>query len=317
MFYFTIKEKKMSLTDKILMIRPSSFSYNEQTAVNNHYQNAIEEDFSTISKLVINEFDKLKFELEKNGITIYCFEDIPKLNTPDSVFPNNWISFHKNGTIILYPMFAENRRKERRKDIIEYFQNNYKYSKLIDIASLYESKKQFLEGTGSMVLDRSNKVVYAALSDRTHINPLKYFCEQTNFQLISFTSSQQFEKKEKLIYHTNVMMSLCDNFVIICLESIKNKMERKKILTTFKKTKKQIIDISFDQVKKFCGNVIELKNSNHENILVMSSRAFSAFTAEQKSIINNFCKIVHSPLENIENYGGGGARCMIAEIFVK
>ena len=317
MFYSTIKKKNMSLTGKVLMIRPTSFSYNKETAVNNYYQNETEKiDSLSISKLVTNEFDVFRSALEKNGITVYCFEDIPKLNTPDSVFPNNWISFHKDGVIILYPMFAKNRRRERRKDIIQYFKDNFEYSKVIDIASLYEPKQQFLEGTGSMVLDRLNKIVYAAISDRTNIKPLVYFCEQTNFKLISFTSSQQFENKEKLIYHTNVMMSLCDNFVIICLESIKNKMERKRLLTTFEKTKKQIIEISFDQVKNFCGNVIELKNSNNENILVMSSKAFDSFSIEQKGMINNFCKIVHSPLENIENYGGGGARCMIAEMFL-
>ena len=308
----------MSLTNKILMIRPVSFFYNSETAINNHYQQKTDlENFSSVSKKVTAEFDQFKNMLEDNGIAICAFEDISDLETPDSVFPNNWISTHRDGSIFLYPMFAKNRRRERRKDIIEYFMHQFQYSRLVDIASLYENKNEYLEGTGSMVLDRSNKIVYAALSERTNKNPLSYFCEQINFELISFTSSQKFNEKEKLIYHTNVMMSICENFVIICLDSIKNKFERKELLDSFNKTNKQIIDISFDQVKNFCGNVLELKNDKNDALLVMSTRAYDSFSVKQKSLINNFCKIVHAPLNNIENYGGGGARCMIAEIFLK
>ena len=308
----------MSLTNKILMIRPTSFSYNHETAVNNHYQKKTDiKDFSSISKKVTSEFDEFKLALERCGIHVYCFEDIPSLQTPDSLFPNNWISTHKDGFLFLYPMFADNRRRERRQDIIDFFVKKNRYSKIIDIASLYEEKNEFLEGTGSMVLDRFNKIVYAAISDRTHISPLSYFCEKINFELISFHASQKFEEGEQLIYHTNVMMSLCENFVIICLESIKNEIERKKILESFSKTGKQVIDISYDQVKKFCGNVLELKSNESGNILAMSTAAYNAFSVSQKGIIKNFCKIVHSPLGNIEKYGGGGARCMIAEIFFK
>ena len=306
----------MSLTNKILMIRPTSFSYNYETAVNNYYQEKNDiEDFSSISKKVTSEFDEFKLTLERNGVNVYCFAEIPNLRTPDSLFPNNWISTHKDGLLFLYPMFAENRRRERREDIVDFFVEKFQCSKIINIASLYEDKDEFLEGTGSMVLDRSNKIVYAAISDRTHIKPLSYFCKKTNFELISFYASQEFEMEEKLIYHTNVMMSVCQNFVIICLESIKNQIERKKILDSFNKNGKQVIDISYGQVKDFCGNVLELKNNNGDNMLAMSSTAYNAFSVRQKEMINNFCKIVHSPLRNIEKYGGGGARCMMAEIF--
>lgn len=318
MLNINFKEKYMSITNKVLMIRPKSFSFNKETAVNNFYQNFDNnDDFLSMSKNVTHEFDSFKNEIEKVGIEVFCFSDLPELNTPDSIFSNNWISFHKDGSIFTYPMYAENRRRERRKDIIQYFMDNFKFSELIDIASLYEYKNEFLEGTGSMVLDRKNKIVYAALSDRTNINPLNFFCEKINFEFISFSSSQKFRNKEQLIYHTNVMMSLCDYFVIICLESIKNEYERKELLNSFKKHTKIVINISFDQVKNFCGNVIELKNSNNENILVMSTKAYKSFTNKQKKIINNFCKIVHSPLDTIEKYGGGGARCMITEMFLK
>ena len=166
----------MSITDKILMIRPKSFSFNEETAANNHFQIfPNEENFDSVSKKVIHEFDSFKFELEKVGINVICFEDIPELKTPDSVFPNNWISFHEDGSVFIYPMFAKNRRRERRCDIIQYFKDNFKYSNLIDVASIFESKNQFLEGTGSMVLDRKNKIIYAAKSERTHIDPLIFF----------------------------------------------------------------------------------------------------------------------------------------------
>ena len=307
----------MSITDKILMIRPKSFSFNEETAVNNHFQIfQNEENFDSVSKKVIHEFDSFKFELEKAGINVICFEDIPELKTPDSVFPNNWISFHEDGSVFIYPMFAKNRRRERRCDIIQYFKDNFKYSKLVDVASIFEAKNQFLEGTGSMVLDRKNKIIYAAKSERTHIDPLIFFSKQTNFKLISFTSTHAFNDQEQLIYHTNVMMSICDNFVVICLDSIKNKYERNEILNSFKKSNKIVIDISFDQVKNFCGNVIELRNCFNENFLVMSTTAYNSFTNEQKKIINNFCKIVHSSLGTIEKYGGGGARCMISEMFL-
>ena len=303
-------------TSNLFLIRPFNFFGNPETSVNNYFQsNDVDNERYDISNKALFEFDEFCIILRKNNLNIFLFDDTRKPKTPDSIFPNNWISTHQDGSIFIYPMFAENRRLERRNDIVSFLKERFKVSNIFDDAAFNEKNNKFLEGTGSMVLDRVNKIAYAALSERTHHDLFNDFCKKINFSPISFTSFQDFNS-EKIIYHTNVMLSICENFVVICLDSIKNSSERNNILNSFNHTKKEIISISLEQVNNFCGNVLEVKNLNNENLLVMSTKSFNSFSKNQKKIINRFCKIVHSPLDTIEKYGGGGARCMIAEIFL-
>ena len=300
----------------LFLIRPFNFFGNPETSVNNYFQfNVKDNDRYDISKKALFEFDEFCMTLRKNNLNVFVFDDTKKPKTPDSIFPNNWISTHQDGNIFIYPMFAENRRLERRNDIVCFLKEKFNVSNVFDNAVFNEKNNKFLEGTGSMVLDRVNRIVYAALSERTHRDLLNDFCKKINFLPITFTSFQDYNTK-KIIYHTNVMMSICENFVVICLDSIKNSSEKNNVLNSLNLTKKEIISISLEQVNNFCGNVLEVKSSSNENLLVMSTKSFNSFSKSQKKIINRFCKIVHSPLDTIEKYGGGGARCMIAEIFL-
>ena len=303
-------------TSNLFLIRPFRFFSNPQTAINNFFQNPdSERNMSDVSEKALLEFDMFIDKLKRNDLNIFLFHAKETPMTPDAIFPNNWISTHQNGKIFLYPMFAENRRLERRQDIIDFLFKNFDVTRVFNNANYYENENQFLEGTGSMILDREHKIVYAALSERTNQNLLDKFCNKMNFSKIIFTAFKNVNEK-KIIYHTNVMMSVCKHFVVICLDSIENDIQKNELLKSFKKTKKEIISISLEQVNNFCGNILEVVNKNGNSILIMSTRAYNAFSESQKKIINKFCKIVHSPLDTIEYYGGGGARCMLAEIFL-
>ncbi len=303
-------------TSNLFLIRPCNFFGNPETSVNNYFQtDVLNKKHINISMKALSEFDNFYELLQKNNLNVFLFNDTKKPITPDSIFPNNWISTYQDGKIFIHPMYAKNRRLERRNDIIEFLKENFSVSNIFNDAEFYEKNNKFLEGTGSMVLDRVNKLVYAALSERTCQDLLNDFCEKINFSPISFLAFQNFNEG-KIIYHTNVMMSVCEHFVIVCLESVKNIDEKNKLMDSLNRTNKQIISISLEQVNHFCGNVLEVKNKNDERLLVMSTKAFNSFSIKQKKIINRFCKIVHSPLDTIEKYGGGGARCMLAEIFL-
>ncbi len=302
-------------TSNLFLIRPFRFFCNPETAVNNYFQsNSIDEEIANVSQKALKEFDEFFNLLKKNNLTIFLFNDTNRPVTPDALFPNNWISTYQNGTIFLHSMFAENRRLERRDDIVSFLKENFSVSEVYNKADFQEKNNQFLEGTGSMVLDRENKIVYAALSERTNQILVEDFCKKMNFSCLVFRA---FQSPKKIIYHTNVMMSVCKDFAVICLDSILDKNEQKKILNSLNQTKKEVILISIEQMNNFCGNILEVENQNRESILIMSTRAFKAFSKTQKKIINRYCKIVHSSLDTIENFGGGGARCMLAEIFLK
>ena len=304
-------------TSNLLLIKPFNFFCNPETSVNNFFQNSdLNSNKDNIAKKASLEFDFFLNKLKKNNLNIFQFKDTNKPITPDSIFPNNWISTYQNNIIIIHSMFAKNRRLERRSDIIDFFKKKFFVEKVYNNSEELEKKNKFLEGTGSMVLDRVNKVVYAALSERTSHDLLLEFCDLQAFKLIPFNAYLDFDKK-KIIYHTNIMMSVCENFVIICLDCVIKKKEKNILTDSFNRNKKEIIFITMEQVNKFCGNVLEVKNNLGENILIMSSKAFNSFSKNQIKMINKFCKIVHSPLDTIERYGGGGARCMIAEIFLK
>jgi len=299
----------MQHTSHVLMIRPVQFDYNAETAVNNHFQVRTEGD---VQEKAAAEFEALVAALRKNGIDVTVIDDTPEPHTPDSVFPNNWISFHENGSLLLYPMFAENRRLERKNGVIAAVQQKFRVEEIIDL-SAYETAQDFLEGTGSMVLDRDNRIAYACLSPRTSQAVLEDFCNRMDYRAVSFTAVDATGQE---IYHTNVMMCVADKYVVICLESIPDIQERSLVLDAFIATGKQVIEISYGQMDHFAGNMLQVHNDQGEKLLVMSSQAYRSLTAEQLELLGSFNRIIHADIATIETNGGGSARCMIAEIFL-
>ena len=305
-------------TSEIFMIRPKHFNYNPETAKNNHFQ--IEEKKLSNEEILentISEFEELVKKIREKNITIEIFEDKKDIITTDSIFPNNWISLHNDGKIYLYPMFSEIRRKEKRNDIIEsYRASGYFINETIDLSE-YEKQNKFLEGTGSMVLDRENKICYAALSERTDKEILNKFCKISGYEPIKFKAYQTFKKKRKEIYHTNVMMCVADKYAIICLESIDNINERKYVIEKLNKSNKKIIEINEQQCNNFAGNMLQVKNKKNKKFLIMSESAYNSLTKDQLKLITSYNEIIYSSLDTIEKLGGGSARCMITENFLR
>ena len=302
------------ITNNIMMIEPVSFNYNTETAINNYYQiNNTALSKEEIQKKALKEFKEFVSLLRSKNINVIAFKDTENPKTPDSIFPNNWVSFHIDGEIVLYPMYAKNRRLERRNDIIQKLRDDFIVTKINDF-SYYENQELYLEGTGSMILDRENKICYAAISDRTNKNIVNDFCNQLNFKPILFTSNQDVRGKRLAIYHTNVMMCITTNFAIVCLDSIDCNEEKDRVIDILNETKKEIISISEEQTNKFAGNMLEVEGD--KKYLVMSKSAYSCLTENQIKKINKYCEILYSDLSTIEDYGGGSARCMMAEIFL-
>lgn len=301
-------------TNKVLMVRPVAFGFNEETAVNNHYQKKGNLSNYEIQEKALFEFDEMVSKLKNIGIDVKILQDTKTPHTPDSIFPNNWFSTHSDNTVILYPMFAKNRRLERREDLYDIFENINEI-KTLDYSQL-ENEGVFLEGTGSLVLDRKNKKAYCSLSERADERLLNIFCDDMGYKKIDFRSYQTVDTKRKLIYHTNVMMSIAENYAILCADAIDNKEERQKVIDELKANKKEIVYISEEQVENFLGNAIELKNKDGVSILVMSSTAYNILTEKQKNIIEKYSVILPVDVKTIEKYGGGSARCMIAELFI-
>lgn len=302
-------------TDTILMIRPASFRMNEETAVNNYFQQKDDRSISA-NELAQKEFDSFVDKLRENNINVIVVDDDEKLDTPDALFPNNWVSFHENGTVGLFPMFAENRRRERREEVIDQIEaNNFKVANFIDYSDA-EKDSVFLEGTGSLVLDRINKKAYCAISDRASEDLLIEFCEDLEYFPILFHANQSHNGKRLPIYHTNVMMCIGTDVAIIASSTIDDKHERKTVMENLKKDGKEVIDISEEQMNSFAGNMLEVRDTSGKIYMVMSDQARSALTDEQKDIIEKHANIISSDLSVIEKYGGGSARCMMAEIFL-
>ena len=304
-------------TNTILMVRPLHFRMNEQTAVNNYYQQAMKGVLpETVNKKAQQEFDAFVEKLRAIGVQVIVVSDTEEADTPDSVFPNNWISFHENGTVGLYPMFAENRRLERREDILDVLEEHgFLINDVVDFTSA-EDEGVFLEGTGSLLLDRINGKAYCALSARADEDLFIEFCEDFDYFPVLFTAYQTVDNERKPIYHTNVMMCLAETFSVICLESIDDKKERKQVLQHLKESGKEIISITESQVEHFAGNMLQVQGKDGELFMVMSSSAYQSLTTTQIKTITKHCKIVHSSLDTIEACGGGSARCMMAEIFL-
>ncbi len=291
------------------MIRPANFGFNNQTADSNAFQTRSANQQQAQTQALV-EFDNLVQTLRDNKVNVTVIEDTPQPHTPDSIFPNNWVSFHTNGDVFLYPMQAENRRLERREDVIRKLEDNFKVSHVIDL-SRFEHDDKFLEGTGSMVLDRDNKIAYACLSPRTDAEVLEVFCKQAGYKAVSFNAV---DEKGLAIYHTNVLMCVGSKFTTICLDSITDNTEKQNVIKSLTNTNKQIIEISFDQMNHFAGNMLEVQNSNGDTLIVMSQSANQSLTDAQRTILSSFGKLVYADIHTIETNGGGSARCMIAEV---
>ena len=304
-------------TNSILMIRPVAFRMNEQTAVNNYYQKVLDGlSPETVNAKAQKEFDTFVAKLRKVGVNVTVVEDTLEPNTPDSIFPNNWISFHESGDVALYPMFAENRRAERREDILDILEDEgFQINQIVDYTSA-EEDDVFLEGTGSLLLDRENGKAYCALSPRADEEVMIEFCEDFELTPVIFEAFQTVNGERKLIYHTNVLMCLGDTFAVICADCIDDKKERKMVLDSLRGDDKEIILITEDQVNNFAGNMLEVKGKNDERFLVMSESAYKSLTKKQIAQLEAHVEIIHSSLDTIEACGGGSARCMMAEIFL-
>jgi hypothetical protein len=303
-------------TDTILMIEPVAFRYNEQTAVNNYYQKVMDElDTDKVQEQALHEFRTMVDKLEKRGIRVISVKDTLDPDTPDSIFPNNWVSFHEDKKVALYPMFAENRRQERRMDILEMLRlEGYGIEFLVDFSD-NEDEKKYLEGTGSIVLDRVNRLAYAALSLRTHEELFKEFCQELDYRPVMFTANQDVNGERMPIYHTNVMMCIADTFAVVCLDCIDDMEERHRLIDAMEESNKEIIEISEDQKHHFAGNMLQVGKGD-QRFLVMSSAAFQSLDESQIDAIQEHCPIIHSSLDTIEACGGGSARCMMAEVFL-
>ncbi|MDD2985940.1 citrulline utilization hydrolase CtlX [Flavobacterium sp.] len=304
-------------TNSILMIRPVAFRMNEQTAVNNYYQKVLENTTpATVNAKAQQEFDAFVDKLRKVGVNVIVVDDTLEPDTPDSIFPNNWISFHENGDVTLYPMFAENRRLERREDILEKLEEEgFIINEIMDYTSA-EEDGFFLEGTGSILLDRDNAKAYCALSPRADEELFIEFCEDYDLAPVIFEAFQTVNGERKLIYHTNVMMCLGETFAVICAECIDDKKERKMVLDNLKADEKDIILITEDQMNNFAGNMLQVKGKDDKRYLVMSNSAHQSLTKAQLQKIEQHCEIISSSLDTIEACGGGSARCMMAEVFL-
>ncbi|MBB1149933.1 amidinotransferase [Myroides sp. NP-2] len=305
------------ITNNILMIRPVAFRMNEQTAVNNYYQKVLDNlTPATVNAKAQQEFDAFVEKLRAVGVNVTVVDDTLDPDTPDSIFPNNWISFHESGEVVLYPMFAENRRLERREDILDILEEQgFVINDIWDYTSA-EEDDLFLEGTGNLLLDRTNEIAYCALSPRADEGLVIEFCEDFEMNPVIFEAFQTVNGERKNIYHTNVMMCLGDTFAVICADTIDDKQERKIVLNHLKQSGKEVVLITEEQVNNFAGNMLQILGANEEKYLIMSTQAYNSLTDAQIKTLEKHSKILHSSLDTIEACGGGSARCMMAEVFL-
>lgn len=300
------------ITNTLLMVRPARFGYNPQTADSNAFQqpNEVLSD-KEVALRAVDEFDGLVHTLREAGITVVVVEDTVEPHKPDAVFPNNWVSFHQDGTIVTYPMLATQRRQECRADVLLTLRERYGFTRRIALEE-QETKGRFLEGTGSLVLDRVHRIAYACHSNRTHPEVLSAFAQKMNFRIVLFNAV---DMEGQAIYHTNVMMALGTTFVVICLDTIRSTDERSALEAELAQTNKAVIPISLEQMVAFAGNMLQVVNDRGDTYLIMSEQAYRSLQPDQIDQIEQHTGILFSPLKTIETYGGGSARCMLAEIF--
>jgi hypothetical protein len=295
-------------TQTLLMIRPVSFTYNQETASTNAFQQG-DKQHTNAQQYALDEFNLMVKKLRDNGVQVMVIEDTPQPHTPDSIFPNNWFSTHDDGRVVLYPMFAPNRRQERRPDIFDTLTEYFVLEEFEDLTP-FEKNELFLEGTGSMVLDRDSRICYACYSPRTHAEPLKAYCDKIGYELIGFDAIGQ---NGQPIYHTNVMMCVGEKFLLYCPDSMPDAFQRAQIEQS---TSKKIIHISLEQMNQFAGNMLEVKNTQGEQLLLMSTTAYESLHPQQITELEKYCRILHFAISSIENHGGGSVRCMCAEVFL-
>ena len=295
---------------EILMVRPFQFYFNQQTAANNFFQSNI--NIENANELAIAEFDAMVEKLRAHQIKVNVVQDTKDPSTPDSIFPNNWVSTHTNGTLCLYPMYAENRRAERKSSVIEFLQSNYKIENTLDLTDL-EKEGIFLEGTGSMVLDHQNKIAYGCLSERLDKKAFISWCDKMQFKPITFKAV---DDKAQPIYHTNVLMCMGNQFVVICLDSIPNEQERQMLLDSFAQTNKEVIEISQDQLNHFAGNMLQVFDITEKPHLIMSEQAYKSLHTAQLKSLEKYNPLLPISIPTIEALGGGSTRCMMAEIYL-
>lgn len=298
------------VTSNLLMIRPVNFAFNQETASSNTFQQPEDINREALNTSAQECFDELVAQLRLRDINVHVFEDTPEPYTPDSIFPNNWLSTHHSGKVMIYPVEAVNRRAERRQDVLDFLKKNYDFHVLLDLTH-FETDGKYLEGTGSIVLDRVNRIAYACLSSRTHPEVLKAWQKVIDYELVTF---EAFDKAGVPVYHTNVVMSMGDTFCVICLEAIADPDQRLAVKQKLENSGKTIMEITMDQMSAFAGNMLLVKNRKDKNFLVMSDRAYASLTREQADTMDYFAEILHTDLGYIETVGGGSARCMIAEI---
>jgi hypothetical protein len=301
-------------TNNILMIRPAHFGFNSQTAGNNAFQSDDkDESAKDISNMAQVEFDNMVSILRSKGVNIIVINDTESPEKPDAIFPNNWVSFHVNGAVLTYPMFAPNRRIERREAIIEEIEASFNVSRRYTFEH-YEEDDMFLEGTGSMLFDRDHKIVYACLSQRTDARLIDKFCVLVEYNRVVFHSV---DRNGLPIYHTNVMMAIGEDFTVLCKESIQNPDELKELERVLEKTGKEIVDISYNQMESFAGNMLQVRNESGQTFLVMSKAAYDSLTSAQIEALSAKTELLPFDISTIEYYGGGSVRCMMAEIFLQ
>ena len=303
----------MQTTNSVFLVRPANFGFNVETAVSNVFQNKMSEKEEVIQSKVLKEFDVFTSTLRSTGVNVFVFDDTPTPVKPDAIFPNNWISLHSNGKVILYPMCTPNRRIERRQDIIDSLAKKFNIAEVIDLSGS-EADNKFMEGTGSIVFDHTNRIAYACLSPRTDKDVFLKVCSILQYKPVYFYSR---DKSGKEIYHTNVVMCIGKGFAVICLESITDKKERENVVEMLTGTGNQIIDISFEQMVSFAGNMLAIRSNDGKELLVMSQTSYDSLTKNQRETLEKYCELVPLSINTIETIGGGSARCMIAEIFLQ
>jgi len=297
------------------MIEPVAFGFNHQTAVNNYFQHPLSSSELEVQQQALSEFNGMVEKLRACGLDVLVVKDTIEPHTPDSIFPNNWISFHEEGRVVLYPMFADNRRKERRNDIIRLVENRKQVVPDTVDYSAFELKNVFLEGTGSLILDRVHKIAYAALSERTNKSLLLQFCADFGYKAVSFTANQSVEGKRLPVYHTNVMMCVADRYAVICTDAIDSEEERAEVMDSLQTTGKEIVAISEEQMHHFAGNMLQVENHEGKTFLVMSLTAYNSLNDEQIECLRAYNEFIVVSIPTIERVGGGSARCMMAEVW--
>lgn len=297
----------------VLMVRPAAFGFNPQTAASNAFQSNQKDSSGEIAKKALKEFDQMVDTLRAHDIDVIVIEDTSTPQKPDAVFPNNWISFHGDGTVVLYPMMAENRRLERSNPVLESIQSTFGVQHVIDLTDR-ERRNQFLEGTGSVVFDYWNKIAYACRSDRTSESVLQDLCKELGYRAIVFDAVDEMGRP---IYHTNVLMCVGTMFAVVCLDAIKSEEDQESLLSSFSQTQHQVVAISYDQLRSFAGNMIEVLSKSGEPTVLLSENAFSSLLPGQINAISKHAEMIPLSIHTIEQYGGGSVRCMVAGIFNK